>query len=229
MLAAMGPGEMDEVLASLLDDHRLSRAERKELRSVVAERGLDAERLAVFRSRAFDLAERSLGDEGKVVVRWLEAVVKSLLPQAEAGPEAEVRFSPGLECLGLINGEIDRAQRTIDICVFTITDDRIVERIGRAHGRGVKIRIITDDDKSLDKGSDIERMRQGGLDIRTDVSPFHMHHKFAIFDRDTVLTGSYNWTRSAATHNQENVVRSTDRALVGTFAKAFARLWDEFE
>lgn len=226
----MGPTEMDEVLAGLLDDKRLSRAERRSLRELVQERALSNERLAVFRSRAFDLAERSVGDDAKPVLRWLEDAIKSLLPVTEAAaPDAEVRFSPGTDCLELIGGELDRATRSADICVFSITDDRIVERIHAAHRRGVAIRIISDDDKSLDKGSDIERMRRAGLAVRTDTSPHHMHHKFALFDRDTLLTGSYNWTRSAATSNQENIVRSTDASLVRAFTETFDRLWKRFE
>ncbi|MCH9682311.1 MAG: endonuclease [Deltaproteobacteria bacterium] len=228
----MGPQEMDEVLRSMLEDHRISRAERRALRELVEERGISNQRLGVFRSRAFDLAEQMVeGDDSKSVVKWLEGTIKSLLPREEKedATEAEARFSPGMECLGLINGEIDRARRTIDICVFTITDDRIVERIGHALRRKVKVRIITDDDKSLDKGSDIDRMRRGGIDIRMDTSPFHMHHKFAIFDDATLLTGSYNWTRSAASNNQENIVRCTDRTLVGAFGKTFDDLWRRFE
>jgi phosphatidylserine/phosphatidylglycerophosphate/cardiolipin synthase-like enzyme len=32
------------------------------------------------------------------------------------------------------------------------------------------------------------------------------HHKFAIFDGKTLLNGSYDWTRSAFTKNEENVL-----------------------
>ncbi len=227
----MSPQEMDQLLRSMLDDHRLSRAERRALRDAVDEQGLSNERLAVFRSRAFDLAQGMVDGEAKVVVQWLEGAIKSLLPRQadEAEIEAEARFSPGTECLNLITGELSRARTSADICVFTITDDRIVEEIGKAHVRGVKIRIISDDDKSIDKGSDIDRMRRGGVDVRTDTSPYHMHHKFAVFDRATLLTGSYNWTRSAANRNQENIVRSTDNGLVAAFGKAFDQLWTKFE
>lgn len=225
----MSPQEMDELLRSLLDDHKMSRAERRALRDHVDEAGLSNERLAVFRSRAFDLASESLDAEGKAVVAWLEDTIKSLLPRVgEDTVEAEARFSPGLECLGLITGELSRATKTADICVFTVTDDRIVEAIGQAKRRGVVVRIISDDEKSTDRGSDIDRMQRGGVEVRTDTSPYHMHHKFALFDRATLLTGSYNWTRSAADNNQENIVRSTDPALVSAFGKTFDRLWDQF-
>ena len=52
-----------------------------------------------------------------------------------------------------------------------------------------------------------------------------MHHKFAIADTDLLLTGSYNWTRSASTENNENVVVSNNARLVSSFQKEFDRLW----
>jgi phosphatidylserine/phosphatidylglycerophosphate/cardiolipin synthase-like enzyme len=53
-----------------------------------------------------------------------------------------------------------------------------------------------------------------------------MHHKFAIFDGELLLNGSYNWTRSAAEHNQENFTVTNDPAVVRRFAEAFARMWE---
>ena len=48
----MGPDEMEALLRSMLDDHRLSRAERRAVRDLVDERGLDDQRLGVFRAKA---------------------------------------------------------------------------------------------------------------------------------------------------------------------------------
>jgi cardiolipin hydrolase len=56
-----------------------------------------------------------------------------------------------------------------------------------------------------------------------------MHHKFAIFDRTYLVTGSYNWTRSAASYNEENIVVSDDRRLVSAFSGTFEKLWEKFE
>jgi phosphatidylserine/phosphatidylglycerophosphate/cardiolipin synthase-like enzyme len=55
-----------------------------------------------------------------------------------------------------------------------------------------------------------------------------MHHKFALFDRETLLTGSYNWTRSAGEVNQENLVVTSDAHLVAAFVQEFEQLWKDF-
>ena len=108
----------------------------------------------------------------------------------------------------------------------TITDDRLTSAILEAHARSVRIRIITDDDKSADLGSDAARFLQAGIALRTDRSRYHMHHKFALFDGALLLNGSYNWTRGAAENNEENFIVTSDRRLVEEFSAAFERLWE---
>ena len=52
-----------------------------------------------------------------------------------------------------------------------------------------------------------------------------MHHKFAISDNKLLLNGSYNWTKSASTENNENIAVTNDINLVKSFQKEFERLW----
>ena len=143
------------------------------------------------------------------------------------GVYARAFFSPGHACLEAIVGELDDATATVDICVFTITDDRISKAVLAAHRRNVRVRIVTDNDKSNDEGSDIARLARAGIEVRVDRSPHHMHHKFAIVDGRRLLNGSYNRTRSAAEHHQENVVLTDQGALVEAFSGAFEALWQK--
>lgn len=113
------------------------------------------------------------------------------------------------------------------ICVFTISDDRISDAIVRAHRNGISVKIITDNDKLHDTGSDIRELAAKGLEIRVDKTRSHMHHKFAIFDEARVLTGSYNWTRSAALYNHENVLITDNRQIVQDYSREFDRLWKQ--
>jgi phosphatidylserine/phosphatidylglycerophosphate/cardiolipin synthase-like enzyme len=120
------------------------------------------------------------------------------------------------------------ARRSVEICVFAITDDRLSSAILDAHRRGVKIRVITDDEKATDLGADAKRLAEAGIALRMDRSIYHMHHKFALFDDSLLLTGSYNWTRSAADSNQENFIVSGDSRLIKPFSQLFEKLWREF-
>ncbi len=138
---------------------------------------------------------------------------------------AEAFFSPGLACLQQIVHRFTAARTAVDVCVFTITDDRITRAILDAHRRKVVLRVITDNDKAFDLGSDIARLQEIGIAVKIDQTPAHMHHKFAIFDGARLVNGSYNWTRSASEVNAENLIDTGDPVLVAAFAAEFQRLW----
>jgi phosphatidylserine/phosphatidylglycerophosphate/cardiolipin synthase-like enzyme len=229
------PDDIGPLLAATLDDHRLSRSERQVLERTLEELGSAADPQAL-RRKAFEVARNVLGQSvvslGKDVVDWLEAVVKAIeRPSRGAGtgrPEvAEVHFSPGDDCRIRIAQLLDATRKGVDICVFTITDDRISNRIVAAHRRGVVVRVISDDNKSGDEGSDVGRFRSEGIAVRVDRSEFHMHHKFAVFDGELILSGSYNWTRGAAECNEENLLVTNDTHLVEPYSRAFEHLWEK--
>lgn len=224
----MDTQELDRALAATLEDGRLSRAERQALAQLLAETPRDASHLAQLRARAFALAkERSQDPRAHEALQWVEEFVK-LLAHAEpvvAATPSRVYFSPGDGCLSAILSELGRARKTADICVFTITDDRIAQAIVTAHQRHVQVRILTDNDKQYDGGSDIDRLRRAGIALKVDESEHHMHHKFAVLDGVTLLNGSYNWTRSAGSFNEENLVVSSEPKLVQSFARHFEEMW----
>lgn len=228
----MKPQQVRDTLAQTLEDHRLSRAERASLKRILDHVRSDQRQLANYRSIAFDLARDAAGDsDAAAVLDWLEGVVKLLHNAATDEGQAvtaEACFSPGDNCPRRIGGLLAAARHSVDICVFTITDDRITDAILAAHERGVAVRIITDDDKAADLGSDATRLARAGIEVRLDRSQYHMHHKFALFDRSQLLTGSYNWTRGAAENNEENFIITGDLRLIEPFADLFDRLWNQF-
>jgi phosphatidylserine/phosphatidylglycerophosphate/cardiolipin synthase-like enzyme len=224
----MTPQEIDAWLAVTLEDRRLSRNERQSLREFAASLEPGTDRRDIVH-RAFETARAALvNPDDRTMIDWLEDVAKALRePEKTAGGRgfAEAHFSPGEHCLRAIRRHLAGAKRTADVCVFTITDDRLAEALVDAHCRGVAMRVITDNCKADDLGSDVDRLARAGIPVRMDKSPYHMHHKFAVLDGATLLTGSYNWTRCAASENQENLVVSDDVRLVSRFVVTFEQLW----
>ncbi|MCB2406611.1 phospholipase D-like domain-containing protein [Hymenobacter lucidus] len=209
-------------------DSTLSAAEARELRQRLAAHGQQGQALATLRHQLFAMArERFNSFEDKAVVEWLEAASALLLPLAPPQPaHTTVHFSPGTECVEAIRRFIGQAAHRLDVCVFTISDDRITDSLLAAYRRGVAIRLLTDNDKLFDKGSDIKQLHASGIATRIDRTTDHMHHKFAIADRRLVLTGSYNWTRSAALYNLENLLITDDPTALQRYTTEFDRLWD---
>jgi cardiolipin hydrolase len=227
----MDEQRLSEVLVSTLADRRLSRSERVALGAVLSELITTPHEIEVARSRTFALAhERARCSDDRAVIDWIEDVLKVIQSCHPPRPESlhQVCFSPGPACVERIASLFDSCRQSAEVCVFTITDDRISSAILRAHERGVSVRIITDNAKSTDQGSDIDDLETAGIAVAVDDSAAHMHHKFAIFDDDIVATGSFNWTRSAADENQENLVVLDDTGVVRRFRTEFEALWRRF-
>lgn len=220
--------KLDDFLADTLEDGRFSRAERKALRLHLAEHPSDRDRVDDWCVRAMQIAMSAVDQQRcRDLVAWLHEVNKVLRKSAATRNErvSEAFFSPGEEPRRRIVSLIRNARSSIDCCVFTITDNQIVDVLLETQARGVELRIISDDDKAMDRGSDIERMVARGVPIKLDRTSAHMHHKFALFDGVMLLTGSYNWTRSAARENEENIIVTNDEHLVYAFKRQFETLW----
>lgn len=224
----MTPQEFQTTLEQTLEDHHLSKGERHALHDIIEEAALDDRARAVYRHLAFELARHQFPDpKAKDILDWLEGINKLLLPPTGDGqePAFDAFFSPSERCNQEIISLLKYSRQSADLCIFTITDDRITEAITAAYQRGVAVRIISDGSKADDLGSDVEELWHEGIPVRLDESPYFMHHKFALFDNARLLTGSYNWTRSASEHNHENFVVTNSRKLVMAYRKEFERLW----
>jgi phosphatidylserine/phosphatidylglycerophosphate/cardiolipin synthase-like enzyme len=220
---------MEEIITQLrlsIDDQVLSRSEKKSLKVLIGESPLDTDQLNFLRSKIYEIAnEKATPENYPFILEWIKGANSVLLTKSTT--KSDAFFSPGESCRNIIINQIMYAINKIDICVFTISDDRITNAIIEAHRRGKQVRVVTDNDKALDLGSDIAQLSQAGIPIRMDDTPNHMHHKFMIIDEGALITGSYNWTLSAAKYNHENVLLTTDGKLVKLFLKEFGQIWND--
>lgn len=234
--------QIERFLAESLAGRKISGSEKQTLAAWVADHAKNDQQKGVLRHDAFELARNAVSDpEAALIIGWLEDVLKAVVPiHAENAGVATALpmndsafFSPGEECLKEIVHRFQSAKRTVDLCVFTITDDRISRSILDAHRRRVKVRIISDAEKADDLGSDLRQFADSGIPVKLiramsadAYKSGHMHHKFAIFDGTRLVNGSYNWTRGAADINYENLIESADSNLLRRFGAEFERLWN---
>ena len=187
---------------------RLNRKDREALKKLLIEKGKELE-----------------ASDHNHVISWLETSLN--LINEHAFHFNKVFFSPGNDIKNEIKTLLDQASQTVDLCIFTITDNELARRIISCHKRGVKVRIITDDEKMEDNGSEIEKLAEAGIPVKIDHSHYHMHNKFGIIDNKIAITGSFNWTYTATKHNKENLVATTKFEIVEQYYGEFNRLWKE--
>ncbi len=221
---------MEELIAHLeasLSDNYFSRKEKKTLNHLVAQYQPNRNQINMLKGKIYALARDKVNESNyDYVIGWMEHAQKAL--ENAAALHSDVFFSPGETCRNAIVKELKLASERIDICVFTISDNIISDTIVDTFHRGVAIRILTDNDKSLDRGSDIDRFDREGIPVKMDNTSNHMHHKFMVADGQTLLTGSYNWTRSAAMYNHENILLTKEQRVVKEYRDEFDALWKQF-
>lgn len=146
-------------------------------------------------------------------------------------------FSPQGKCSSYIIRELEQAKKEILVAIYAFTSDELANAIVQARKRGVSIQVVVDrefdaaNERSKGKVLEAQKIllrRVAGLKTgATEKEAGLMHQKFAVIDRRLVLTGSYNWTHSADTLNDENLLLFHDAApLAEEYRKVFFRLWE---
>lgn len=141
-----------------------------------------------------------------------------------------------LELIYLEVGSIKGARERIWVCVFHITDEDIISALIEMDDQGVDVRLITDEDCVYNAKSDyiknnkFVRIIESGVDVKLTLpNPnIHMHHKYAIIDHNTLITGSYNWTKNAYEKNWENILLTNSQRMIKQFSDSFQLIWFEY-
>lgn len=140
----------------------------------------------------------------------------------------DVCMSPLDRCDQVVIDELNKATSTIDLALYSLTLDPIAEAIIDAHERGVVVRVIIDNVQAGLKWADDDYLRDNGIVVynQRGLKGALMHHKFAVIDSSTVLSGSYNWTKNGTFKNSENlIIIKNDTLVVEEFEKEFETLW----
>ena len=226
--------ELEDALHRTFEDHRLSKHEKYDFRDLLNTYKDDVEALSFVRNKAFDLAALQMRQQFAFdgdTFKWLEHIIKvidGVRATDRVGITSEVYFSPGKECKSRIISLLDSARSAVDVCVFTISDNDISGALLAAHERKVPVRIITDNDKANDRGSDVEMLLDKGVAVVKDKTSNHMHHKFALIDQAYLVNGSFNWTRSASKYNNENITVVSTPETLDSFSRKFEEMWRNF-
>ena len=178
------------------------------------------------------------------------------LQQTQLGSDrAGVLFAPhrrddpdhGLE---LIRQQLEQAQRSIDLALFVFSAQELADVLALKRDQGVQIRVLVDpgfahrsysewlDLKGLAMADHRCRLEAGNnpweMPLKTVGTPRlargdKLHHKFAVIDGKTVITGSFNWSPAAAHTNDETLLVIHSSTLAAHFTREMDRLWQGAE
>ncbi len=182
--------------------------------------------------KLFEIASNKMKDDSdKAVLEGLKKYVQ-MAQEDLLNPKPrylDAFFFPNEKNVDKLVAYIGKARTSLCVCVFNLTADRLANAIYDAHARGVKVRVISDDECMTNKGNDIQWLADQGIPCRVDPNPeFHMHNKFAIVDSTFLITGSFNWTVQAGKSNQENILIVDHPYYIEKYETEFESLWKQF-
>lgn len=150
--------------------------------------------------------------------------------KVQASGEMTVGFSPG-NAEALVVDVIKRAAKggSLEVAAYEFTSKPVAEAILAAHRRGVRVRVVVDQERLSGKYNAGTYLANNHVPLRASNPRYKIfHHKFVIVDGKTLQTGSFNYTTAAAKSNAENVLVMWDApAVAAVYAKEFERIWME--
>ena len=142
------------------------------------------------------------------------------------GTPVEVYFSPDDHVQKAILPLIQNAQSSIYFLAYSFTADPLGEAIRQRAAAGVKVLGVMEADQvASNVGTEYDPFRVAKLDVRLDGNPGQMHHKVMVIDGEIVVLGSYNFTASAETTNDENVLIIYNSEIAAQFLQEFQRVY----
>jgi phosphatidylserine/phosphatidylglycerophosphate/cardiolipin synthase-like enzyme len=137
---------------------------------------------------------------------------------------AEVYFCPEDACADKLIRNIDNADESVNVAIYSLSNDSISDALIRAHERGVNVRVVFDYYQSIADYSDDEKLIDAGINILRKKGSGAMHNKFTIIDESIVLTGSFNYSANADERNDENLFLIEDDRIAKEYLAEFEEL-----
>ncbi len=142
------------------------------------------------------------------------------------GTPIDVYFAPDDHVQASFLDLVENAQESIYFMAFSFTADSIGDAVrARAEDGVVVAGVMEDEQVNSNIGTEFDPFKQAGLDVLRDGNPGQMHHKVMIIDRNTVILGSYNFTNSAETKNDENLIVIYSGEIAAQFVAEFQRVY----
>ena len=129
----------------------------------------------------------------------------------------QVYFSPNGGGTDAIVGEINKAKAEILVQAYSFTSKEIAKALIDAHLRCIKVQVILDKSNLTEKYSAADFVAHAGIPILIDSEHAIAHNKVMVIDAETVITGSFNFTKAAEEHNAENLLILHDKTLAAKY------------
>lgn len=141
----------------------------------------------------------------------------------------EVYFCPEDFCSSRLINEINLAEKSIFVAIYSFTHHDIANALIEAKKRGLDVKVVFDFLQSHSEHSVQEILLDNMIGVSVRKNNGIMHNKFLIIDEKKVFTGSFNYSLNADTKNDENLVFIVDEKIAKLFLLKFEKLFYNVE
>jgi phosphatidylserine/phosphatidylglycerophosphate/cardiolipin synthase-like enzyme len=145
---------------------------------------------------------------------------------------------------GSIGKLLNTSQQQVNFALFVFSESGLSNILQTQSQRGIKVRGLIDrqfayrdyssglslmgvDPNNLCQATGTNSQPLATIGVPTLPPGDLLHHKFAIIDRQTVITGSHNWSNAANYHNDETLlVIQNNPTVAAHFDREFDRLYE---
>ncbi len=142
--------------------------------------------------------------------------------------EISVIFAPEADEIATLVAEIAAAEQAIRFMTFVFSLEELAAAL-LEQAPNITLQGIFEARNSTASWSQLPALHCAGAAMRRDGNRYILHHKVFIIDADTVITGSFNFSNSAAKSNDENIVIIRDAAIASLYLEEWQRLWHSAE
>jgi phosphatidylserine/phosphatidylglycerophosphate/cardiolipin synthase-like enzyme len=144
------------------------------------------------------------------------------------GSLVEVYFSPEDGTLEHLLATVNKAHESISFLAYSFTSDELAKALIECAATGVKVQGVFDEDQyHSNEGTEYNRLKTAGIDVRLDGNPHLMHQKVIIIDGEVVITGSYNFSENAEHSNDENTLIIHNQDLASQYLAQFQQIYNQ--
>jgi phosphatidylserine/phosphatidylglycerophosphate/cardiolipin synthase-like enzyme len=136
-----------------------------------------------------------------------------------------VYFSPRGGGQQAIVDVIGHAKESIYVQAYSFTSAPIAKALVDATKRDVKVEAILDKSQRKETYTGATFLRNEGIPVYIDAAHAIAHNKVMVIDGQTVVTGSFNFTKAAEEKNAENLLIIKDKAL----AQLYMENWEHHQ
>jgi phosphatidylserine/phosphatidylglycerophosphate/cardiolipin synthase-like enzyme len=126
--------------------------------------------------------------------------------------------------------ELAAARQSVTLQIYLLTDEEIFAALKDAADRGVRVRVLLEEDPFGGPGTEdetYERLARAGVDVRWSDPEFRFSHvKTFVIDEHVAIVMNLNLTTSAFTQNREFFAITTQAPAVAQAAAIFEADWE---